>query len=191
MRKLILRILGIPNFIHNRFWLTYKGVEFESIPKIIGKISLYGSGRTILGKGVRINSSMSSNPIGGDTRTIISVAKNACVTIGDHTGISNATIFCKKSIAIGSYVKIGGGVKIYDSDFHSMDFEKRKRTETDTPNIKPVIIKDSSFIGAHAIILKGVVIGKGSIIGAGAVVTKSVPDYEIWGGNPAKFIKEC
>ncbi|WP_103192495.1 acyltransferase [Formosa algae] len=45
-------------------------------------------------------------------------------------------------------------------------------------------------MGASSIILKGVTIGENSIIGAGSVVTKSVPCNEIWGGNPAKFIRK-
>ena len=53
----------------------------------------------------------------------------------------------------------------------------------------PVVIKDGAFIGAHCIILKGVSIGEKSVVGAGSVVTKSIPDGEIWAGNPAKFIR--
>jgi acetyltransferase-like isoleucine patch superfamily enzyme len=82
---------------------------------------------------------------------------------------------------------VGGGTKIYDTDFHWLEFEKR----ISEPGGKtaPVIIKDGAFIGAHCIILKGVSIGEKSIVGAGSVVTKSIPDGEIWAGNPAKFIK--
>ena len=39
-------------------------------------------------------------------------------------------------------------------------------------------------------ILKGVHIGDGAIIAAGSVATKYIPNNEIWGGNPAKFIKK-
>lgn len=53
----------------------------------------------------------------------------------------------------------------------------------------PVIIKDHVFIGADALILKGVTIGEEAVIGARSVVTKKVPAKEIWAGNPAKFIK--
>lgn len=41
-----------------------------------------------------------------------------------------------------------------------------------------------------AIIMPGVTIGKRSVIGAGAVVTKSVPQYCVAVGNPAKIIKK-
>ncbi len=50
-------------------------------------------------------------------------------------------------------------------------------------------IGKNCFIGAHAIILPGVVIGDECIIGSGAVVTRDVPSHSICVGNPAKVIK--
>jgi len=52
-----------------------------------------------------------------------------------------------------------------------------------------VIIEDDVWIGLGAIVLSGVKIGKGSIIAAGSVVTKDVDSCSIYGGNPAKKIK--
>ena len=54
---------------------------------------------------------------------------------------------------------------------------------------KNIRIDDNVFIGGHSIILKGSSIGKNSIIGAGSVVSGEIPANEIWGGNPAKFIR--
>lgn len=54
---------------------------------------------------------------------------------------------------------------------------------------KNVIIDDGCWIGEKVCILPGVRIGKKSIIGAGAIVTKSIPDYSIAVGNPARVIK--
>ena len=51
-------------------------------------------------------------------------------------------------------------------------------------------IGEHAFIGTDTIITGNVHIGRGAIIGAGSVVTKNVPDYEIWAGNPARFIKK-
>lgn len=46
------------------------------------------------------------------------------------------------------------------------------------------------WIGANAVILRGVSIGDGAIIVAGAVVNHDIPAYEVWGGIPAKKIRE-
>lgn len=53
-----------------------------------------------------------------------------------------------------------------------------------------VIIKKKAYIGANTVICKPVTIGEGAIIGASSVVTKDIPPFEIWAGNPAKFIRK-
>lgn len=55
---------------------------------------------------------------------------------------------------------------------------------------KNIVIHDGVWIGVGAIILPGVTIGKGALVASGAVVNKDIPEYEIWGGCPAKFIKK-
>ncbi len=52
-----------------------------------------------------------------------------------------------------------------------------------------VTIEDDVWIGARAVILRGVRIGRGSVVGAAAVVTRFVPPYAIVAGNPAKVIR--
>lgn len=54
---------------------------------------------------------------------------------------------------------------------------------------KEVVIEEDVWIGTHVVVLAGAHIGRGAIIAAGSVVTKDVGAYEIWGGTPAKFIK--
>ena len=50
-------------------------------------------------------------------------------------------------------------------------------------------IGNDVWIGANAIICRGVTIGDGAVIGAGAVVTKDVPPYSISAGVPARHIR--
>lgn len=52
-----------------------------------------------------------------------------------------------------------------------------------------IIVEDDVWVGLGSIVLSGVTIGRGSIIAAGSVVTKDVESYAIYGGNPAKKIR--
>lgn len=133
----------------------------------------------------------SNNGIDTSYGSKINVKDNAKLEIGDHTGMTNVVIQCHESVTIGSYVNIGVGTMIFDTDFHSLDWHDRKDgTDIAKRKKSPVIIKNLAFIGAHSIILKGVTFGEKSIIGAGIVVSKNVPDGEIWAGNPARFIRK-
>ncbi|WP_346840698.1 acyltransferase [Metapseudomonas otitidis] len=52
----------------------------------------------------------------------------------------------------------------------------------------PVIIEDYAWVGAKAMILPGVKIGRGAILGAASTATKSVPDYAVFVGAPARQV---
>jgi acetyltransferase-like isoleucine patch superfamily enzyme len=53
---------------------------------------------------------------------------------------------------------------------------------------EPIDIGNDVWIGACVIITGNVVIGSHAVIGAGSVVTHSIPEWEIWAGNPAHKI---
>ncbi len=52
------------------------------------------------------------------------------------------------------------------------------------------MVGNDVWIGRESIIMPGVKIGDGAIIAAYSVVVKDVPAYTVYGGNPAKFIKD-
>ena len=54
-----------------------------------------------------------------------------------------------------------------------------------------VQIGSAAYIGAGCVIREGLRIGSGSVVGAGAVVTRSVPDDEVWVGNPARLLRSA
>ena len=54
---------------------------------------------------------------------------------------------------------------------------------------KPVVIGNDCWIGGNTTIMPGVTIGKGCTIGAGSVVTKSIPDFSVAIGSPARVVK--
>ena len=154
-------------------------------------VSPFGGTSLVIGDDFTMNNGVRFNPIGFPQPCILYVDANASLVIGDRVGISQASIICHHRIRIGNDVKIGGGVKIYDTDFHSLDPIKRLDDKLDMANKKlaEVIIGNNVLIGAGSFVLKGVTIGDNSIVGAGSVVTKSIPSNQIWAGNPAKFIK--
>lgn len=86
-------------------------------------------------------------------------------------------------IIIGNGVTITSGTRILT---HYLDPSKEGRVF----RIGEVHIEDDAFIGLNVCICNSITIGKGAIVGAGSVVTKDIPPYQVWAGNPARFIKE-
>lgn len=130
------------------------------------------------------------NPTSGFSHCYFRAERDGFISIGNNVGISHTNITSFAGVTIEDNVLIGSGVKIWDTDFHSVDYTYRRYSEDPDVKSAPILIKEGAFIEACSIILKGVTIGRNSVIGAGAVVTKNVPDNEIWAGNPAKFVKK-
>lgn len=145
-----------------------------------------------LGKGFSMHNGANGNPIGCFQPCTFFIDRRCSIKIGENVGISQTALIAHADITIGNNVKIGGGTCVYTSDFHSLDSRIRCSNEDqEKRNVAPIHIGNNVFIGAHSIILKGVIIGDNSIIGAGSVVTKSIPANQIWAGNPAKYIRDC
>jgi acetyltransferase-like isoleucine patch superfamily enzyme len=104
--------------------------------------------------------------------------------------MSNTTVVATVSVVIGDNVMIGGGVTIIDSDFHSLS-PFHWHTHDDEIKMKklPVNIGSNVFIGMNSTILKGVNVGSNVVIAAESLVAQNIPANEVWGGNPAKFIR--
>lgn len=52
------------------------------------------------------------------------------------------------------------------------------------------VIENDVWLGMGVYVKAGVTIHNGAVIGTGSVVTHDVPPYEIWAGNPARFIRK-
>ena len=184
------QIRYLPGMISNRITFLRKRVQVGENTRIYGKVIVKGTGEIKIGNNCLINSSVHADPIGGDARTILRADSGASLVIGNGCGLSNCAIVAQKEIVIHDEVYIGGGCRIYDTDFHSLDRAERV-AEIDTHVRRSgVEIMEGAFIGAHSIILKGVTVGKNSIVGAGSVVTGNIPDHEVWAGNPARKVRD-
>ena len=164
------------------------GKGFCSSGKI--RIKARTTGDIIIGNHVRLLAGWRSNRVGLSGPVILHTWDGGRIEIGDHTGASAVVISSRSGVKIGKHCNIGGNVRIFDHDFHSLNTEVRRGPRgCDDCATKPIIIGDDVFIGAQSIILKGVTIGDRAIIGAGSVVTKDVPADCIAAGNPATLIR--
>ena len=175
-----LKLISIKALYGKRLWVD-------------GKIVLSNNKKSIvIGDNVRFRSRYNSNLVGMSFPITLHTLKNGKIEIGNGSGFSSVIISSRSHVKIGNNVTVGGDVRIYDHDFHSVDFEKRRNGAEDRKNVKSakVVIEDDVFIGATSIILKGVKIGARSIIGAGSIVSiNEIPPDSLVGGNPAKIIK--
>lgn len=107
--------------------------------------------------------------------------------IGDNTNINHGSeIYAGGGISIGSGTMLAYEVFVM-SDSRTFLGETPLKEQKGRIK-KPVEIGNDVWIGARATILPGVKIGDHAIVAAGSVVTKSVNEWEIVGGNPAKVI---
>ena len=107
---------------------------------------------------------------------------DAVIRIGNGTYLNRGTeIVAAADITIGRDCKIARDVIIMDTNQHALPNRELVAT--------PVRIEDRVWIGARAIVLKGVTIGHDAVIGAGSVVTRDVPAGAVVGGVPARILR--
>ncbi|KAF2641151.1 maltose O-acetyltransferas-like protein [Massarina eburnea CBS 473.64] len=111
------------------------------------------------------------------------------IKLGKNVFINFHAVFLDTClITVGSRTLVGPNVSFY-SGTHPLDPVIRQGTRG--PELgKEVHVGEDCWIGGNVVILPGVTIGRGSVVGAGSVVTKSVPDFTVVAGNPAKTIRK-
>ncbi len=152
-------------------------------------VSVAKGGRIVLGNGIKINSSPRSNPLGNAQPCVLrALAPEAKLILGNDVGLSGTVLCAGLSIEVGEGTIFGSGALVMDNDFHTPGEGWAWRGDC-RAGARPVKIGRGVFVGARAIILKGVTIGDRAVIGAGAVVTRDVPAGHTAVGNPARVFE--
>jgi maltose O-acetyltransferase len=121
-------------------------------------------------------------------RSIITAPGN--IVFGDHVHMGpSCELHGEGGIQIGNGVVFAPEVVVYTRSHNFDGKDLQALPFDDKVLVRRVKIDDYVWVGRKAIILPGVHIGKGAVIGAGAVVSKSIPDYGVAVGNPAKIVK--
>lgn len=126
------------------------------------------------------------------------------VRIGKYTYVSAGSVVGPKT-EIGAYCSVAKYVEIapaeHPTDFlstHSFQYSPSQFSSLPAYDIPrrglpsaalKTVIGDDVWIGAKALIKRGVTIGTGAVIGAGAIVTKDVPPYAVIAGVPGKLLR--
>lgn len=111
------------------------------------------------------------------------------IRLGEGVFINFNSVFLDTClITVGSRTLVGPNVSFYSAT-HPLDPALRNGTRG--PELgKEIHIGEDCWIGGNVSILPGVTIGRGSVVGAGSVVTKSVDDFTVVAGNPARVIRK-
>jgi acetyltransferase-like isoleucine patch superfamily enzyme len=124
--------------------------------------------------------------------------------IGSHTYGVPRILFenDEANLIVGKYCSFAEGVRIFLGGNHRLDwistypfgeiYKKEVSVEISgsASSKGDVKIENDVWIGFNSTIMSGVKISNGAVIAACSVVTKDVGPYEIWAGNPAKFIRK-
>ena len=86
------------------------------------------------------------------------------VTIGVHGIVSQGAFLC-------------GGSHDVDDPYFQL-------------KVAPIVIGDYAWVAAEAFIGPGVTLGNGAVVGARGVVFRDVESWQVWGGNPAVFLRK-
>lgn len=173
-----------------RFEARVKGASIAAGVTLAGRpvISVAAGSRLTLATGVQLNSAVRSNPLGCFQPCVLrTLAPGAILELGPRVGLSATAIVAAREIQVGEGTIFGAGAMIIDNDFHFPvgDFDWGYG---DFSTARPIRIGRGCFIGARAIVLKGVTLGDRAIVGAGAVVTRDVPAGHRAVGNPARIL---
>jgi acetyltransferase-like isoleucine patch superfamily enzyme len=146
------------------------------LPRVWGRVRVENRGRIVIGPRLRIR----AIPWACE----LAATEGAVLEIGEGTFINaGVSISACRQVLIGNGCLIGPGVLIMDNDFHVAGNPSLR------PVSRPVTIGDRVWIGARAIVLKGVTIGDAATIAAGSVVTSDIPPQTVVAGIPARVIR--
>lgn len=151
-------------------------------------INSYFEGANVINKKVNIKNAFigygtyiaqNSNLVNTKIGKYTSIASNVNVIIGNHP-LAPYVSTHPSFFSVGSQV-----AETYIDNTKYLDIKYVNEAKN-----KCLEIGNDVWIGFGALLMEGVTIGDGAVIAAGSVVVSNIPDYEIWGGVPARKIKD-
>jgi UDP-2-acetamido-3-amino-2,3-dideoxy-glucuronate N-acetyltransferase len=111
------------------------------------------------------------------------------VRIGDRVKI-NAFVYICTAVTIEDGVMISAGTVFTNDRFPRATTPDLSELRTSDPDeaTEPTLVRCGATIGARAVIGPGLTLGRFSMVGMGSIVTRSVPDFHLVVGQPARTV---
>jgi acetyltransferase-like isoleucine patch superfamily enzyme len=165
-----------------KFRLLGRRVRIGRGFQVSGKLDIRGPGTVIFGNGCKVISSRMA------PTTPYTHSPEAVIKFGDEVLLTGTRLGCQTQIEVGDRTGLAD-CRIMDTDFHALEAggEDGPRYQTSGRG-KRIVIGRNVWVGAGAMVLKGVAIGDNAVVGAGSVVVGRVPPNAVVFGNPARVI---
>jgi acetyltransferase-like isoleucine patch superfamily enzyme len=155
-------------------WLRLRGARVGPKASVGRRLACAHPRGLSLGERVTLDDDVRVLLVGGDAR----------MTVGAFTFVGAATKFdVHSTLSVGEHVLFGPGCFVTDHD-HGLDASRR--IDEQPCEVAPVSIGSDVWVGAHAVVLKGVRIGDGAVVAAGSVVREDVAPGAVVAGVPAR-----
>ncbi|MET8085712.1 acyltransferase [Micromonospora sp. NPDC005197] len=164
-------------FALKRAWyrLRYRRLTLGRDVEIRGRIRLRRGVRVSIGDRSRLNK-------------LVRFAGPGEVRIGADCLLNATWIGTWTSVTVGDRCLLSD-CELLDNDFHNLPPEQRHAPPGPATRA-PIVLEDNVWIGAHALVLKGVRVGRNSVVGAATVVRADVPPGVVVVGNPQQTVKK-
>ena len=151
-------------YLKRRYRLEVSGDAFE-----LGKycvIRRNDHARILLGKGFC-------------ARNFVSINVSGLLEVGENVFVNAYSSFnVREHLTIGDGTLIGEGVRFYD---HDHDFRDSLNPVARSGfKSAPIHIGRNVWLGANAVVLRGVCVGDGAVVAAGTVVSRDVPANHLY-----------
>lgn len=112
-----------------------------------------------------------------------------CVDIGDRVKI-NAFVYICTGVTIEDGVMISAGTVFTNDRYPRATMPDLSVPRSSEPDVRtlPTLVREGATIGASSVIGCDLVVGRWSMVGMGSIVTRSVPDFHLVVGQPARSV---
>jgi UDP-2-acetamido-3-amino-2,3-dideoxy-glucuronate N-acetyltransferase len=102
----------------------------------------------------------------------------------------NAFVYICAGVTIEDGVMVSAGTVFTNDRFPRATLPDLSALRSSAPDeqTRPTLVRQGATIGAGSVVGNDLVIGRWSMVGMGAVVTRSVPDFHLVVGHPARSV---